>query len=376
LAAGEAQILERQPVDREDAAGGAVLGRHVADGGAIGDRQMVETLAEELDELADHALAPQHLGDGEHEIGRRGALGQLADEAKAHDLGDDHGDRLAEHGRLGLDAADAPAQHREAVHHGGVAVGADQRVGIGDLPVALGRGPDHLGQVLEVDLMADARAGRDHAEVVERLAAPAQEGVALAVALVLALDVDLEGARVAEGVDLDRVVDDEVDLGERVDLIGIAAEVEHGLAHGGEVDHRRHAGEVLHQHARRPVGDLLVGAPLIEPLHQRLQVIDGDAACVLETQQILEQHLERIGQARDVAELGRRLLEREDVVARIAHLDLPADAEAVVAECGHDALPRGTTRSTWLRRWRRRTGGGCGSDARSVPRGCARYGRR
>ena len=32
---------------------------------------------------------------------------------------------------------------------------------------------------------------------------------------------------------------------------GIAAEVAHRVAHGGEVDHGRNAGEVLQQHARR-----------------------------------------------------------------------------------------------------------------------------
>ena len=62
-------------------------------------------------------------------------------ELEADDLGDEHGDRLAEHGRLGLDAADAPAEHAQAVDHGGVAVGADQRVGIGDLTVLPPFGP-------------------------------------------------------------------------------------------------------------------------------------------------------------------------------------------------------------------------------------------
>ena len=32
----------------------------------------------ELDELADHAVAAQQLGDGEHQVGGGGALGQLA----------------------------------------------------------------------------------------------------------------------------------------------------------------------------------------------------------------------------------------------------------------------------------------------------------
>jgi hypothetical protein len=41
-------------------------------------------------------------------------------------------DRLAEHGGFRLDAADAPAEHAEAVDHGGVRIGADAGVGIGD----------------------------------------------------------------------------------------------------------------------------------------------------------------------------------------------------------------------------------------------------
>ena len=212
-----------------------------------------------------------------------------------------------------------------------MAVGADQGVGIGELPVALRRGPDHLGQVLEVDLVADAGAGRHDAEVVERRLAPAQERVALAVALVLELDVELEGARVAERVDLDRVVDHQVDRGQRVDLLRVAAEVEHRLAHRGEVDHRRHAGEVLHQHARRPVRDLLIGAPRRRSQsHQRLEMVDRDAAAVLVAQQVLEQDLQREGQARDVAELRGGAFQREVVVAQIADLELAAGAEAVV----------------------------------------------
>ena len=89
-------------------------------------------VAEELDELADHALLAQHLGDGEHQVGGGGAFRQGAGQLEADDLGDQHRDRLAQHGRLRLDAADAPAQHRQAVDHGGVAVGADHGVGIGD----------------------------------------------------------------------------------------------------------------------------------------------------------------------------------------------------------------------------------------------------
>ena len=153
-------------------------------------RQVVEARAVELDELADHALLAQHLGDGEHEIGGGDALVDPAGHLEADDFGDQHGDRLAEHRRFGLDAADAPAEHGEAVDHGGVAVGADQRIGIGDRSRRLSSfGPHRLRQIFEIDLVADAGAGRHDAEIVERLLAPAQELVALAVALVFELDV-------------------------------------------------------------------------------------------------------------------------------------------------------------------------------------------
>ena len=70
-------------------------------------------------------------GDGEDEVGGSGAFLELAGEAEADDLRHQHGDGLAEHGGLGLDAADAPAEDAETVDHGGVGVGADQGVGVG-----------------------------------------------------------------------------------------------------------------------------------------------------------------------------------------------------------------------------------------------------
>jgi hypothetical protein len=104
----------------------------------------------------------------------------------------------------------------------------------------------------------DAGAGRDDLHVVERLLAPAQEGVALGVALELEADVLAERLRRAVDVDLHRVVDDQVGGLERVDLVGIEPELGEGVAHRGEVAHRRDAGEVLHQHAGRAQLHLVV----------------------------------------------------------------------------------------------------------------------
>ena len=195
LAAGVVEVADGLAVDREEAAGGAVFRRHVADGGAVFERHVIEAGAEELDELADDALLAEHLGDGEHQVGRGDALAEPAGEAEADDLGDEHRDRLAEHRRLGLDAADAPAEHGEAVDHGGVAVGADERIGIGQGAAVLAASPHGLREIFEVDLVADAGAGRHDAEIAEGLLAPAEEPVALAVPLIFELDVLGEGAR-------------------------------------------------------------------------------------------------------------------------------------------------------------------------------------
>ncbi len=347
LAAGRLQEADGLAVDREEAAGGAVFRRHVGDGGAIGQRQFVEAGAVEFDELVDHALLAQHLGDGQHQIGRGGAFLHLAGQLEADDFRDQHRDRLAEHGGLGLDATHAPAQHGEAVHHGGVAVGADQRIGIGDglardllalqHRCRLLRRPDHLGEILQVDLMADAGAGRHDAEIVEGGLAPAQEGVALAVALVFELDVLLEGAGTGEEIHHHRVVDHQVDRRERVDLLRIAAELHHGAAHGGEIDHRRNAGEILHQHPGRAIGDLAVRALVLQPFGGRLDVVQGDRAPVLIAQQVLHQDLHRERQAGQVAQGLLGGLEAEIVVGPAPDLQRLPGFKAVQSR-GHVAI--------------------------------------
>src|SRR3546814_12416256 len=113
---------------------------------------------------------------------------------------------------LRLDPADAPAEHAEAVDHRRVAVGADERVGIGNLvPVRPLRMPHRLADIFEIDLMADAGAGGHDLEIVERLRAPFEELVALHVALIFERDVILERLGGAEFVDHHRVIDDEMD---------------------------------------------------------------------------------------------------------------------------------------------------------------------
>ena len=188
--------------------------------------------------------------------------------------------------------------------------------------------------------MADAGAGRHDGEVRERLLAPLQELVALLVLLVFLGDVLAEGLVVAEEVHDHGVVDDEIDRHQRVDLLGIAAELLHRVAHRGEIDHGRHAGEILHQHARRAEGDLMLQLALLQPFDDRDDVVLLDRAAVLVAQQVLEQHLHRIGQLRN--SLQTILLGRGQAVIDIG---LGADLEGLFA---FEAVERGHERKSQL----------------------------
>ena len=240
-------------------------------------------------------MLAEHVGDREHDIRGGHARRDRAGELEAHDSRDEHGDRLTEHGGLGLDAAHSPTEHAETVDHGGVRVGTDARVGVGaehtaDLTVV-----HDLREVLDVHLVHDAGAGGNDLEVVEGGLAPPQELVTLAVALVLDLDIALECVGRSEEVSDHRVVDHHLGGRKRVDLGGIPTEVGHGLAHRREIDDAGNTGEVLHHDACRGELDLGVGLGVRVPRTERLDLLLGDVRTVLGAKQVLQQHLQAEG---------------------------------------------------------------------------------
>ncbi len=339
VAAGEVQVGERFRIHREKAAGRTVFRGHVRDGGAVGDREIVERRAEELDELADDALLAEDFGDGEHEVGGGSPFRQLAGEAEADHIGDQHGDRLAQHGGFGLDAAHAPAEHAGAVDHGCVAVGAVQRVRVGEgLAADFGR-PDGLADVFEVDLVADAGAGRHHAEVLERFLAPAQEGVAFAVALELDGDVLLQRLRRAGKIDHDGVIDHQVHRHQRVHALRIALQAGDAVAHGGEVDYCGHAGEILHQDAGRLERYFLGAAAGLQPACHLVGVGDRVGLAVLEAQHVFQQNFEADREAADVADGAGGFGDREIRVGFAVHGQGGAGVEAILAGLHGSCVP-------------------------------------
>ncbi len=283
---------------------------------------------EELHEPADDTALAQHLGDRQHEIGGGRALLEIPAEPEAEHLGNQHRHRLAEHRRLSLDPADAPAEDAEPVDHRRVRIGADQRVGIGQATLLVDE--HHPRQVLQVDLVDDAGVRRHNREVVKCLLAPAQERVALLIALELQLGVAPERLLGPVDVDLHRVVDHQLGWDQRVDLRRIATHRADRVAHRGQVDDAGNAGEVLHDHARGSERDLLAGLVLGVPGGQRLDVLGADRLAVLVAEQVLEQDLERERQPRDV-ELGLKCVEAEDLVVTLAHRQAGLGVKAVVA---------------------------------------------
>src|SRR6202030_895255 len=159
--------------------------------------------------------------------------------------------RLPEHAPFCFNPAYAPSDDAEPVDHRRMRIVADQRVGE-ESAVAL---KNPLREILEVYLMHDTDAGRDEPESFERLLAPFQELVTLAVAFELHLHVQAERFGGPCEIHLHGMIDHEIDRDERLDDFWIAAEFLHRASHRREIDHQRHAGEILENNPRDHEGD-------------------------------------------------------------------------------------------------------------------------
>ena len=197
---------------------------------------------------------------------------------------------------------------------------------------------DQPGQVLEIHLVADARPGGHRPEAVEGALGPAEQLVALDVALVLDGDVLVIGRGVAGTLDDDGVVDDQLHRDQGVDLGRVAPEARQGIAHGGQVDHAGNPGEVLHEDplggqgdlVRRVTGALPVRFGVGAPGGDGDDVVGRDVGRVLVPEQVLQDHLDRVGEAAHLMSRDQgRSLEGEDLVlAALDRQDGPG-AEAV-----------------------------------------------
>ena len=103
------------------------------------------------------------------------------------------------------------------------------------------------------------------------------------------------------------MVDDEFDGHERVDPVGVTSQGDDGVAHGGEVDDSRHAGQVLHEDAFGREGNLLGGLTrglavmcrVLSPTSEGLDVRGVYFHAVFVSKEILQEDLDRVRQSVD-----------------------------------------------------------------------------
>ncbi len=249
----------------------------------------------------------------------------------AHHVRGEEVDRLAQHARLGLDSADAPAHDAQAVDHRRVRVGAHQRVRV---PRPLGVAQEALGEELKVDLVDDPDPRGHDLEGFEGLHSPLEELVALAVAHELHVEVLRKGVGAPREVHLHRMVDDQVDRDEGLDHLRLPAHPGYRGAHGREVDEERHAGEVLEDDAGDHKGDLLGPGRLRLPGGQGANGVLGHPPAVAVSKEGFQDDADRHRKPRDIEarlrERGKRMeplprpvgvegLERGEGVVRVHH---------------------------------------------------------
>ncbi len=116
---------------------------------------------------------------------------------------------------------------------------------------------------------------------------------------------------------------------QRIGAVGVGAHGGQGVAHGGEIDHAGHAGEILQQHARGHEADFLgVGAG--DAAGDVSMSAALNAAAVFVAQQVFEQDLGGEGQAGDVADaVFFQRGEAEVAIFRVAHAQLRRRAKGV-----------------------------------------------
>ncbi len=167
---------------------------------------------------------------------------------------------------------------------GGVAVGADAGIRIGQAAI----GVDDRGHLLQVDLVHDAVAWRDHLDVLERLLGPVDEVEAILVAAILDGAVLLECLRVeAAALHGEGMVDDELHRHHGIDLGGIPPLIGDGVTQPGQVHQGGLAQDVVAHHARREPGEVALALAMdylaealaedgrIAPTHQVLGMDAG-----------------------------------------------------------------------------------------------------
>ncbi len=96
-----------------------------------------------------------------------------------------------------------------------------------------------------------------------------------------------------------------------------------------KVDDRRNAGKILHQNARRHIGDFARRVRLWVPLGEEFDVIGSYAFAVFLSQQVLKQNTQAVRQARELDPFLFKYVEAENFVGAVSSLQLRLAAKTI-----------------------------------------------
>src|SRR5690606_17817018 len=147
---------------------GAVLRRHVGDGGAVAHAEGIGAFTIELQIGAYDTLTAQKFGQGQYQIGAGDAGLETAHQFNTDDVRQAHHGRVAQHYVLGFQATHTNGDHAQRVHHRGMAVCANTGIGERHAVAHL----HYRRHFFQVDLVHDAVTRRDHIDIVEGRLAP------------------------------------------------------------------------------------------------------------------------------------------------------------------------------------------------------------
>ena len=169
---------------------------------------------------------------------------------------------------------------------------SNDRIRVSDLtPVRFAAEYD-ARQVLDIHLMDDPCRRGHYAKITESRLTPTQKGITLGVSTVFQFRIALQRLGLAEMIHHDRMIDHEISGRKRVNPVRITLQTRDRFTHRGEIHHRRHSGEILHQDTGWRKGNLGFATRRRLPPCQRLDIIDGRVGPVFGSEKIFQENLQ------------------------------------------------------------------------------------
>ena len=151
-------------------------------------------------------------------------------------------------------------------------------------------------KTLDVDLVANARSGRNDAHILKRRLGPLQEAIALAVALEFHVHVLLKSIGAASSIGDHRMINHQIERNLRINARGVGTQIACGFTHHGQVNEHRHTGEILQQYASRHVFNFAALNALHAGINNALRIKLARVGIVNIAQHVFKQNAQRMRQ--------------------------------------------------------------------------------